>query len=255
MADQAHRITQPAPALLDIALGHIDLIETLGAALAAHQRPIRFGKRTSREHNLGPDCGVMAQMVDDDDVLDGLESQIHSGLLGPPVEIVFQYDNGICGTLLECFQRCLQIQTAHETQPQAIALGHGKTKLGRTVIPAQCPGHVGRRLDHRLAAHAGIGDHQWMLCFPQGRGHLLSQGPHLFRHVCDLGCTGIQHMGYSEAETREITGCTVEDSGCDIIESGGIGGGDEQRALYVLGGLSYCRVLPAGDLEFIGDSH
>jgi hypothetical protein len=47
----------------------------------------------------------------------------------------------------------------------------------------------------------------------------------------------------------------VKGSDRHIIESGGIGGGDEQRALYVLGGLSYCRVLPAGDLELIGNSH
>src|SRR5918992_6372842 len=99
MAGYMPYIVQPAPALLNSALGHIDLIETLSAALIAHQRPIRFGKRAGREHNLGPGHGVMVQVVDDNDVLGGLEGCVHDSALGPPVEVVFQDDDGVRGTL------------------------------------------------------------------------------------------------------------------------------------------------------------
>ena len=99
MAGYMPYIVQPAPALLDIALGHIDLIETLSAALVVHQGPIRFSKRASRQHNLGPGRGVMVQVVDDNDVLGGLEGCVHDSTLGPPVEVILQDDDGVCGTV------------------------------------------------------------------------------------------------------------------------------------------------------------
>ena len=77
-----------------------------------------------------------------------------------PEQIVFQHDDRVGPPFLNGPAGVVQAAAAQQAQPQAVALRHGEAELGVAAGRAQCPGDVGRRPHHGLAAAARARDDQ-----------------------------------------------------------------------------------------------
>src|SRR5665213_821158 len=108
------RISQPAPALLDISLRYKKLEEALGSALVAHQSAISLGERTGGQHDLRFPSGLVQQVVDHDDVASVVQAAIDGRTVSVPIEIVFEYDDDFRGILFHHLEGVLQRATAEK---------------------------------------------------------------------------------------------------------------------------------------------
>ena len=110
------QISQPPPALLNISLRHENFEEALGSALVAHQGAFGLGERAGGQHDLRVPSGLMQQMVDHDDVAGAIQTAIDGRPLGAPIEVIFEYDDGLRGALFDRVKGVLQRVPANEAE-------------------------------------------------------------------------------------------------------------------------------------------
>ena len=86
---------EPAPAFLDRRGRQENLEETLRAPFAAHQRAISFGEGGCRQNQFRLCRGRGLQVVENHHVLKARQKLVHDRGGEPPVEVVFQNDDGV----------------------------------------------------------------------------------------------------------------------------------------------------------------
>jgi hypothetical protein len=85
-----HDVAHPAPAFLDLISGHEDLKEALGPPFVADECAVRLGKGPGRQDDLSLLSRGMPQVIDDDDMLAGVQEGTHLAGGGTPIQVIFQ---------------------------------------------------------------------------------------------------------------------------------------------------------------------
>ena len=114
---------QPTPACRDVILWNEYLEESLGASFAADESAVGFGKRSSRQNQLGLRSGRIVEVIERDHVRRGFEESVDFGGGSAPVKIVFENDHRVGRPIPDRLKCRAERASAHERRADAIAFG------------------------------------------------------------------------------------------------------------------------------------
>ncbi len=151
--------------------------------------------------------------------------------------------------ILQCLECGADGIAAHQRKAQGIAFGNDKAQLRCSTVGKQRVCDDRRCIDDCRAAGAHAGDDQRPLGAVQCPSDPVRERASFTRQPGHGGGRAVQSGRSGKAQPRQFIGRAAIHFGCNFVEPGAAGRGDEQMPFCFAHRLAYGSVVPLGDAE------